>query len=479
MTTPDRTDIFSEPACDHNRSKSSKEKKAGCPKPKPGATAGGCAFDGAMITLVPIVDAAHVVHGPIACAGNSWDGRGSLSSGPTLYQRGFTSDLSETDIIFGGEQKLYDTILEAGRRHSPAAVFVYETCVTATIGDDVAAVCRAAADALAVPVVPVHSPGFAGSKNLGNRLAGEALLHHVIGSAEPAVTTDYDVNLVGEYNIAGELWDIQDLLSRLGIRVQACMSGDARYADVAAAHRAKVTMVVCSRALLGLARGLQERFRVPFFEGSFYGIDATSEALRTFARMLDHGDGALITRAEEFIATEEAATRAALEPYRERLAGTRAVLYTGGNKSWSVIAALQDIGVHVIGSGAGKATDDDVEKMREILGPEGRIIKEGNPRELLAIMAETGAQLLVAGGRNQYTALKGRHAFLDINQERHIPYAGYAGVLEMARQVDWTVNSPVWEQVRAPAPWDPVTEKPCVTEKLCVTEKPCVIEGAA
>jgi nitrogenase molybdenum-cofactor synthesis protein NifE len=139
MTTPDRTDIFSEPACDHNRSKSSKEKKAGCPKPKPGATAGGCAFDGAMITLVPIVDAAHVVHGPIACAGNSWDGRGSLSSGPTLYQRGFTSDLSETDIIFGGEQKLYDTILEAGRRHSPAAVFVYETCVTATIGDDVAA----------------------------------------------------------------------------------------------------------------------------------------------------------------------------------------------------------------------------------------------------------------------------------------------------------------------------------------------------
>ena len=156
-----------------------------CPKPKPGATAGGCAFDGAMIALVPIVDAAHVVHGPIACAGNSWDSRGSLSSGPTLYRRASTSDITEHDVVFGGEQKLYDTIAEVVRRHRPPAVFVYSTCVTASIGDDLDAVCGAAAAAPRVPVIPVHSPGFGGSKNLGNRLAGEALLRHVIGTRGP------------------------------------------------------------------------------------------------------------------------------------------------------------------------------------------------------------------------------------------------------------------------------------------------------
>lgn len=447
--------VFEEPACEHSRGKPEKLKKAGCPTPKPGATAGGCAFDGAMITLVPIADAAHVVHGPIACAGNSWDGRGSLSSGPTLYRRGFTSDLSENDVIFGGEQKLYDTVVEVARRYCPPAVFVYATCVTATIGDDFDAVCAAAATATGVPVVPVHSPGFAGSKNLGNRLAGEALLRHVIGTVEPAYTTDYDVNLVGEYNVAGELWDVTPVLSKLGIRVLACVSGDARYRDVAAAHRARATMVVCSRALLSLARGMRERYGIPWFEGSFYGVRAMGDAIRSFARLLDRGDGDLVRRAEDLIADQEARVTAALAPYRSRLAGVRVVLYTGGNKSWSVVSALQDIGLQVVASGATKATEDDVDKIHQLIGPHGMVIREGNPAELLRLIRQTGADMLIAGGRNQYTALKGRLPFLDINQERHIPYAGYAGVVELARRVDLALSCPVWDQVRAPAPWDP------------------------
>lgn len=446
--------VFDEPACDHNRGKTAKQKKAGCPKPKPGGASGGCAFDGAMITLVPIVDAAHVVHGPIACAGNSWDGRGSLSSGPLLYRRGFTSDIVENDVVFGGEQKLYDTIADVVDRFAPPAVFVYETCVTATIGDDLDAVCAAAAAAHGTPVIPVHSPGFAGSKNLGNRLAGEALLKHVIGTEEPTYTTEFDVNLVGEYNIAGELWDVEPVLSRMGIRVLACISGDVRYREVATAHRAKATMVVCSKALLGLARGLDERYGIPWFEGSFYGVRSMGEALHSFARLLDRGDGELITRAEGLIAVEEAQAAVALEPYRRRLAGAKAVLYTGGNKSWSVVSALQDVGVQVVASGSTKSTEGDVDKIHQLIGAEGRIITEGNPAELLKVVRETGADILIAGGRNQYTALKGKVPFLDINQERHIPYAGYAGVIELARRVHMAISSPVWEQVRAPAPWD-------------------------
>jgi nitrogenase molybdenum-cofactor synthesis protein NifE len=452
-TAVDRAALFEEPACDHNRAKSAKARKAGCPKPQPGATAGGCAFDGAMIALVPIVDVAHVVHGPIACTGNSWDGRGSLSSGPTLYRRGFTSDITEQDVVFGGEQRLYDTVVEVVERHRPAAVFVYSTCVTATIGDDLDAVCASAATATGTPVVPVHAPGFVGSKNIGNRLAGETLLRHVIGTAEPAFATSLDVNLVGEYNIAGELWNITPVLSRLGIRVQACISGDARYRDVAAAHRAKATMVVCSKALLSLARGLEERYGIPWFEGSFYGVRAMSDTLRGFARLLD--DAELTRRTEQLITAEEAATAAALAPYRERLSGAKAVLYTGGVKSWSVVSALQDIGVEVVASGATKSTDGDVDKIHQLLGPDARVITEGAPAELLRLAEETRADILIAGGRNQYTALKGRLPFLDINQERHIPYAGYTGVVELARQLDLALSSPVWDQVRAPAPWGP------------------------
>ena len=52
--------LLDEPACEHNH-----KQKSGCSAPKPGATAGGCAFDGAQITLLPIADVAHLVHGPI------------------------------------------------------------------------------------------------------------------------------------------------------------------------------------------------------------------------------------------------------------------------------------------------------------------------------------------------------------------------------------------------------------------------------
>ena len=66
----------------------------------------------------------------------------------------------------------------------------------------------------------------------------------------------------------------------------------------------------------------------------------------------------------------------------------------------------------------------------------------------------TGADILIAGGRNQYTAMKSRLPFLDVNQERHLAFAGYAGMVELARALDRALFSPVWEQVRRPAPWE-------------------------
>jgi len=213
MKSKDIAQLLDEPACAHN-----KKSKSGCAKPKPGASAGGCAFDGAQIALLPIADVAHIVHGPIACAGSSWDNRGTRSSGPELYRLGMTTDLSEQDVIMGrSEKRLFLSIKQAIDDYAPAAVFVYNTCVPALIGDDVDAVCKEAEKRWDVPVVPVDAAGFYGTKNLGNRIAGEAMVKYVIGTAEPRpLPADcarpgikvHDVNLIGEYNIAGELWHV-------------------------------------------------------------------------------------------------------------------------------------------------------------------------------------------------------------------------------------------------------------------------------
>jgi nitrogenase molybdenum-cofactor synthesis protein NifE len=446
-------ELLNESACEHNHKKDGKGKNKSCTQvAQPGAAQGGCAFDGAMIALVPITDAAHLVHGPIACAGNSWGSRGSLSSGPMMYKMGFTTDLNENDVIFGGEKRLYKAILEVSERYQPAAIFVYLTCVTALIGDDLEAVCKKATEKTGTPVIPVNSPGFVGSKNLGNRISGESLLEYVIGSREPEYTTPYDINLIGEYNIAGEMWGVLPILEKLGIRPLAKITGDARYEEVCCAHRAKLNVMICSKALINVGRKMEEKYGIPYIEESFYGVEDMNRCLRNIAAKL--GDPQLQARVEVVIAEEQAKLDAKLAPYRERLKDKRVVLYTGGVKSWSVISAAKDLGMQVMATSTKKSTEEDKARIKDLLGEEGIMLEKGNAKELLNVIAKTKADMLIAGGRNQYTALKARIPFLDINQERHHPYAGYIGMVEMAREIDEALHSPIWAQVRQRAPWE-------------------------
>ena len=456
MKAKDIAELLDEPACEHN-----KKEKSGCAKPKPGSTAGGCAFDGAQIALLPIADVAHIVHGPIACAGSSWDNRGTRSSGPDLYRIGMTTDLTEQDVVMGrAEKRLYHSIKQAIEDYQPPAVFVYNTCVPALIGDDIDAVCKAAQEKWNVPVVPIDAAGFYGTKNLGNRIAGDAMVRYVIGTRDkdplpegtdrPGIKV-HDINLIGEYNIAGEFWHVLPLFDELGIRVLCTLSGDARFREVQTMHQAEANMMVCSKAMLNVARKMEERYKIPWFEGSFYGITDTSHALREVARLI--GDDDLTERTEALIEREEKRVRAALEPWRERLNGKRVLLYTGGVKSWSVISALQDLGMKVVATGTKKSTEEDKARIRELMGDDVKMLDEGNPKVLLDTVAEYKADILIAGGRNMYTALKAKIPFLDINQEREFGYAGYQGMLELVRQLTLTLESPVWAAVRRPAPW--------------------------
>src|SRR5271166_1194689 len=453
-------EVFNEPGCEKNQGKSDKERKKGCTKQlAPGAAAGGCAFDGAKIALQPITDVAHLVHGPIACEGNSWDNRHAASSGSRLYRTGFTTDIGENDVVFGGEKRLLKSIREIIEKYDPPAVFVYQTCVPAMTGDDIDAVCKAAAQKSGKPVVPINAPGFVGPKNLGNKLAGEALLDHVIGTQEPDYTTPHDINIIGEYNLSGELWQIKPLLDELGIRILACISGDARYHEVARSHRARAAMMVCSKAMINVARKMEERYGIPYFEGSFYGIGDMSETLRQIAQLLVQrgAPDELINRTEAVIAREEARAWSRIAGYRERLAGKKVLLITGGVKSWSVVAALQEGGMEVVGTSVKKSTKEDKDRIKELMSGDAHMIDDMAPREIYKMLKDARADIMLSGGRSQFIALKAKMPWLDINQERHHAYAGYEGMVALVHEIDKALSNPVWAQVRMPAPWDEVT----------------------
>ncbi len=188
-----------------------------------------CVFCGSRVVLYPIADALHLVHGPIGCAAYTWDIRGALSSGPELHRLSFSTDLQEMDVIFGGEKKLYAALEELIDRHQPKAAFVYSTCIVGIIGDDLKGVCRRASEAFGIPVIPVQSEGFKGNKREGYHAACNAMFQ-LVGTGDTTGIGPLSLNILGDFNLAGELWIIRDYFTRMGIQSVANITGDGRVA---------------------------------------------------------------------------------------------------------------------------------------------------------------------------------------------------------------------------------------------------------
>ncbi|MBN2781795.1 MAG: nitrogenase iron-molybdenum cofactor biosynthesis protein NifE [Campylobacterales bacterium] len=438
-------ELLNESACSHND-----KKKASCDKPKPGATSGGCAFEGAQIALFPYADAVHLVHAPATCQGASWETRAT----PTSYEgdnntvTGYYTDVTTNDIIFGGDKKLEESIEYIVEHKKPKAVFVYETCVTAMIGDNIDNVCKRMQEKHSIPIVPVHSPGFVGSKNLGSRLGGEAVLEHLIGTREPKEIHPFGINLIGEYNVTGDMWQYTPILERIGIKVVSTLAGDGRIENIQMAHRAKLNVIVCAKSLVTLTRKMQERYNIPYISISFYGKRDTTNAIRSIVNAF--GDEELSRKAEEIIKEEEAKLEVALEPYRKILAGKKAILNTGGNKSWSIASALQDIGIEVVATSIRKATLEDIEIAKSYVD----ILMKVPAQEQAKLIDEHNVDILLAGGRSLYTAIKKKIAFVDVNQEKKISYGAYGGLENLASDVCKAVQNPVFKIVGEAAPWE-------------------------
>jgi nitrogenase molybdenum-cofactor synthesis protein NifE len=194
---------------------------------------------------------------------------------------------------------------------------------------------------------------------------------------------------------------------------------------------------------------MERKYDIPFVEASFFGSTETAKALRAIAKELQGpgaegqgpgfrvqgpGEADIIKAVEMLIKSEEKKLKEALKPY-QHLRGKKAVLYTGGVKSWSFISALQDLGIEVVAVGTKKSTIEDEEKMKAILGPDAPLVEDVTPKNLLKLLKERNADMLIAGGRNQYLAIKAGYPFVDVNQERHTAYAGYAGLVNLAEQI--------------------------------------------
>jgi nitrogenase molybdenum-cofactor synthesis protein NifE len=130
------------------------------------------------------------------------------------------------------------------------------------------------------------------------------------------------------------------------------------------------------------------------------------------------------------------------------------LLITGGVKSWSVVSALQEVGMEIVGTSVKKSTLEDKQRIKELMGEDAHMVDDMTPREMYKMLKDAQADIMLSGGRSQFIALKAKMPWLDINQERHHAYAGYDGMVTLVREIHKSLHNPIWAQVRKPAPWD-------------------------
>jgi nitrogenase molybdenum-cofactor synthesis protein NifE len=404
-----------------------------------------CVFCGSRVVLYPIADAIHLVHGPIGCAAYTWDIRGAVSSGPQLHRLSFSTDLREMDVIHGGEKKLYKSLVELIDRHHPKAAFVYSTCIVGVIGDDVDAICKQVSREKDIPVLSVHSEGFRGTKRDGYRAACDALFK-LVGTGATDDISPVSINILGDFNLAGEVWIIREYFEKIGVQVVATITGDGRVDQIRRAHGAALNLVQCSGSMMHLAKQLNETHGVAFKKVSYFGIEDMSQALYETAKFFEDRDPQIMKRTVELVRSEVDAIMPQILTHRRKLEGKKAAVYVGGAfKAFSLVRALRLLGMNTVMVGSQTGLKEDYDELRELCDEGTIIVDDSNPIELTSFLIEKDVDLFIGGVKERPIAYKLGLGFCDHNHERKIPLSGYAGMLNFAREVYSTVASPVWK----------------------------------
>lgn len=406
-----------------------------------------CSFCGSRVVLYPIADAIHIVHGPIGCAAYTWDIRGALSSGPNLHRLSFSTDMQEKDVVYGGEKKLAQAIRELVREYNPSAAFIYATCIVGVIGDDVKAVCKSAQAELGVPIIPVDSEGFKGSKKAGYHAACDALMNHLVGTGDISEVPKLSINILGDFNLAGEIWMIEEYYKRMGVSVVCRITGDGRIDDIRKMHGAALNIVQCSGSVTRLAEQIKEKYGTPYIRASYFGIEDMSKALYDVAEFFKD-DPSVMERAQQVVSSEVIRVMPELLSIKKDLLGKRAAIYTGGAfKVFSLVRSLRTIGMKAVVAGSQTGTTEDYKQLHELCDEGAVLLDDTNPVELAKFVLEKDVDLFIGGVKERPIAFKLGVAFCDHNHERKIALVGFDGLVNFAREVHASVMSPVWKFV--------------------------------
>ena len=470
----------------------------------------GCCYAGCKgVVMGPTRDIINLTHGPVGCGFYSWLTRrnqtdpSTTPDGHNFMTYCFTTDMQEKEIVFGGEKKLKQAIQEAYDIFKPKMISVFSTCPVGLIGDDVHAVTREMQEKLGITIFGFSCEGYKGvSQSAGHHVANNGLFLNVIGQDNTVHEGDYKVNLLGEYNIGGDEFIIDDLFEKCGIKVISTFSGNSSVDHFRNSHTADLNLIMCHRSINYVADMMEEKYGIPWMKINFLGAAATAASLRKIAQY--YGDQKLIDRVEEVIAEEMVEVEKAQAEVRPRLEGKLAMMFVGGSRAHHYQGLFDEMGMQTIAAGYEFAHRDDYEG-RQVLprlkvDADSRNIEEldvqkdperYNPRipetELEAAerhgiklkeyegmmpdmeegktyaiddisQYETEKMIEIykpaifcAGIKEKYMVQKNGMPMKQLHSyDSHGPYAVFKGAINFYHEIDRMINSKVWGHIQAP-----------------------------
>jgi nitrogenase molybdenum-iron protein alpha chain len=481
----------------------------------------GCAYAGCKGVVVgPIKDMITITHGPVGCGYYSWGTRRNKARADDrtpkdkIYsQLCFITDMQEPDIVFGGEKKLAKMIDEVVAAFHPRGINICATCPVGLIGDDINAVAKAAEERHGIQVLSYNCEGYKGvSQSAGHHIANNNLMERVIGTGTERKDGKHVINLLGEYNIGGDGWELERILKEIGYTVNCVLTGDSSYLDIKNLHLADLNLVQCHRSINYIAEMMETKYGIPWLKVNFIGIDSTNQSLRQMAQCF--GDEELVKQTEVVIERETARIAPVLEQYSKMLKGKTAFAIVGGSRSHHYQYLLRDLGMEMIIAGYEFAHRDDYEGRQVIptiktdadsknipelhlvadekmyqeahvhlnmskekyyelkkavplnyyegIYPNMKdgqvIIDDANHHEVEVLIRTAKPDLFLSGVRDKYivhkmgVASKQLHAY-----DYSGPYAGYNGALNFARDVVNALTTPAWKLITPP--WE-IKEEP-------------------
>ena len=471
----------------------------------------GCTYAGCKgVVLGPTRDIVNIVHGPVGCSFYAWLTRRNQTRPVTetdenYMMYAFSTDMQDSNIVFGGEEKLKTAIREAYKLFHPRAIAVFSTCPVGLIGDDVHRVARQMMEEIGsdVNIFGFSCEGYRGvSQSAGHHIANNGLFKHLIGRDDQVCgQTKYRVNLLGEYNIGGDAFELERIFEKCGIHLLASFSGNSTVRKFENAHTADLNMVMCHRSINYVAEMMETAFGIPWIKVQPIGGEATAKMLRKIAQYF--GEKELSDRVEEVIAEEMIAVDAARRKALKRTKGKLAMLFVGGSRAHHYQQLFDELEMTTIAAGYEFGHRDDYEGRRVIpsiqIDADSRNIEEitvsrdatrYRPRkteeELKALEAEGmefneyhgmmkemlkgtlviddlshyemekliekyHPDVFCAGIKEKYAVQKMGVPMKQLhNYDSGGPYAGFCGAINFYKDIEMISGATIWKEIKAP-----------------------------